>query len=76
MQSVVISLTLKLYFIDYAITVVLLLPPLPPPPATQHPSLPQAIPTPLFMSMGHAYTFFGFSISCAVLYIPVTMTIL
>ena len=34
------------------------------------PSTPQAIPTPLFMSMGHAYKFFGYSISYTVLYIP------
>ena len=34
-----------LYFIDYAITVVLIFPPLSP--STQHPQLPQAIPPPL-----------------------------
>ena len=39
------------------------------------PLFPQAIPTLLFMSMGHAYTgmFFGSCISYAVLYIPVTV---
>ena len=41
-------LFLKLYFIDYAITVVLIFPPAPLHPA---PPLPQAIPPPLFMSM-------------------------
>ena len=51
----------KLYFIDYAITVVPIfsLCPL----STQPPPLPQAIPPPLFMSMGHAYKFFGYPIS-------------
>ena len=62
---------LKLYFIDYAITVVpiftLLLP------SSQHPPVPQASPTPLFMSIGHAYEFFGYSISCTVLYIPMAI---
>ena len=42
----------KLYFIDHAITVVLI--PAPLSPSTQHPPLPQATPPPLFMSMGHA----------------------
>ena len=44
------------------------------PPSTQHHPLPQAIPLPLFMSTGHAYKFFGYSISSTVLYI--TMAIL
>ena len=44
---------LKLYFINYAITVVLIFPPLHP--STQQPPHPQAIPPPLFMSMGHVY---------------------
>ena len=35
--------------------------------------LPQVIPTPLFMSMCHVYTFFGYSISCTVLYIPMAI---
>ena len=38
--------------------------------STQQPQLCQAIPPPLFMSMGHAYMFFGYSISYTVLYIP------
>ena len=61
----------KFYFVDYATTVV----PISPPqgPSTQQPPLPQAILTPLFVSMGYAYKFFGFSISSAV---AITMTIL
>ena len=47
----------KLYFIDYAITVVLISPPLSP--FTHHSPLPQTILTPLFMSMGHVYKFFA-----------------
>ena len=62
---------LVLYFIDYAITVVLIFPLCPPPPST--PPQPHAIPTPLFMSMGHAYKFFGYSISSTVLYIPMAI---
>ena len=50
-----------LYFIDYAITVVLIFLPLHS--SIQHPSLPEVIPIPLFMSMGHGYNFFGYSIS-------------
>ena len=57
-----------LYFIDYAITVVLMFPPLYI--STQHPPLSQAIPPPLFMSTGHVYKFFGSSISYPVCYIP------
>ena len=59
---------LKLYFIDYTVTVVLICPPLPS--STHHPILPQAIPAPLFMPTGHVYKFFGYPISCTVLYIP------
>ena len=43
-------------------------PPLPP--FIQYHPLPQAIPTPLFIFMGHACKFFGYSISYTVLYIP------
>ena len=35
--------------------------------------LPWAIPIPLLMSMGHVYKFFGYSISCTVLYIPMAI---
>ena len=35
-----------------------------------HPRLPQAIPTPWSMHLGHAYMLFVYSIPCAVLYIP------
>ena len=61
----------KLYFIDYAITVFPILFPF----APFHPSLPfpQPIPTPLFMSVGHTYKFFGYSISYTVLYIPMAI---
>ena len=61
----------KLYFIDYAITVVLIFAPLPP--SSQHPPLSQAIPTPLFMFMGHVCKFFGYCISYTVLSIPVAI---
>ena len=54
----------KLYFIDCSVTVVPISPLYPP---TQHPLLPQAILTPLFMSMGHVYKFLGYSISRPVL---------
>ena len=37
-------------------------------PSTRSPPLPQTIPTPLFMSMGHVYKFFGYSISYTVIY--------
>ena len=40
------------------------------PSSTQQPPLPQAIPPPLFMSMGHACKSFACSTSCTVLYIP------
>ena len=56
---------------DYAIIVVPISLPLPP--SIQHLPLPQAIPTPLFMSMGHAYKFFGYCISYTVLYIPMAI---
>ena len=52
---------LKLHSIHYAFTVVSVFPPLLP--STQHPQLPQAIPSPFFMSIGHACKFFGYSIS-------------
>ena len=42
-------------------------------PSPQHPALLQAIPTPLFMSMGHMYKFLGYSISYTVLYIPMVI---
>ena len=51
---------LKIYFIDYAITIAPLLPVLL--------SLQQS--PPQFMSMGHTYKFFGFSISFNILYLP------
>ena len=57
----------QLYFIDYAITVVPISPLCPLHPVS---TLPQAIPPLLFTSMGHAYKFFGYSISYTVLYIP------
>ena len=55
----------KLFFIDYAITVILIF--------SLLPQLPQAIPKPLFVSMGHAYKFFGYSVSYTVLHIPVAI---
>ena len=57
----------KLYFIVYAITVVPGFSPLLPS-AQFPPPLLQAISTPLYMSMGHAYMFFGYYIFHAVLY--------
>ena len=60
-----LCLFFKLHFIDCAIKVVLMFPPLPP--FTQHPLLPQVIPPPLSLSMSHAYKFFGCSISCTIL---------
>ena len=71
MSLIHIEYFFKLYFILYTITVVLIFPPLTP--SAQHPSLPQAIPPPLFMSMGHVYNFFGYSISYTVLYIPMAI---
>ena len=58
----------KLHFIDYAIKVTPIFPLLPP--STQHPPLPQAIPTPLFMSVDHMYRLFGYSVPCTALYTP------
>ena len=63
--------TKKWYFIDHAVKVVPIFPPLPP--HTQQPIFPQAIPTALFMSMGHVYKFFGYSISYSLLYIPMAI---
>ena len=55
-------------FIDYTITVV----PFPPLPSTTScPPPPSHIPPLQFMSMGHVYKFFGFSISYSVLNIPI-----
>ena len=62
---------LKKCFMDYAITVVPIFPPLLP--STQHCLLPQATPIPLFMSMGRVYRFCGCSIPYAALDIPVAM---
>ena len=63
-------LFLKLYFIDYAIRVALIFPPLPPLHST--PSLWQS-PPPLFMSMGHMYKFFVYTTYYTVLYIPMAI---
>ena len=41
--------------------------------STQSPLLPQAVPSPLFMFMGHAYKCFGYSIVYTVLYIPMAV---
>ena len=68
LQSTITLSFSKLFFIDYAITVVPIFPLLSL--STQHPSFPQAIPTPLFVSMGHSYKFFGYSISYTVPYSP------
>ena len=65
------AVVFSLYFTDYAITVVPIFPPLPP--STEHPPLPQAIPTALFMSMCHLCKFFGYSTSYTVLYIPLAI---
>ena len=56
-----------LYFITYVI-IVLIFPPLLP--STQHPPFPQAIPTPLFMSVHDACNFFGtfFFLYCTLLH--------
>ena len=62
---------LKLYFIDYAITVLPIFPLLHP--STQQPPVPQAILTPLFMSTGFVCKFFDYSISYSVLYNPVAI---
>ena len=64
-QLILFFFRFKLYFTDYTITVVPTFPPLLS--STQQPS-PQ-----LFMSMGHVYKFFGYSISYTVLYIPMAI---
>ena len=61
----------KFYFIVYAVTAPQLFPLCVPPPSS--PSLIQVIPTSLSMSMGHAYMFFGYSLSCTVLCIPMAI---
>ena len=61
----------SLYFIDYATTVVLISPPLLP--STQHPLHLQAIPPSLFISMGHVYKLFHYSISYTVMYISMAI---
>ena len=58
---------LKIYLIDYAITLVPLFPPLLP--STLHPP-PNGIPQSQFMSMGCTYKFFGFYISDTILNLP------
>ena len=64
---------LKVYFIDYAITVVpVFLSPLFPS-ILLNPSFPQSPCPPLFMSMGHTYKFFGFYISYAILNLPLSI---
>ena len=60
----------KLYFIDYAITVVPIFPLWPPPPSTSF----SLQPSPLqFMSMGHTYKFFDFYISYTILTLPLSI---
>ena len=62
----------KLYFIDYTITVVPFFSPFATPP--HHPPLSQAIlAQSLFMSIGHVYKFFGYSISYTALYTPMAI---
>ena len=61
-------------FLNYVFLIITVAPISPPlPPSTQHSPLPQAIPTPLFMSVGRACKFFGYSISYTVLYIPMAI---
>ena len=60
---------LKLFVIVYATSVVPVFAPLPLP---THP-LPSGNPHTIVMSMGPAYTFFDYSIPCAVLYVPMTI---
>ena len=43
------------------------------PPVHQVSPTPSGNPTPLFMSMGHAYKFIGYYMSCTVLYIPMAI---
>ena len=64
----IIVVFLKLHFIDQSITVVPVFPPLLPLYSAPHP-WPQATPTPLFVSTGHAGKSFGYSISYAVRYL-------
>ena len=59
---------LKICFIDYAITVVQIFPPLPS--STQYPSLHPAIAPVQFMAMGRAYKSLGFSISYTAFNLP------
>ena len=71
MTTIFLSFLFKLYFIDYAMTVLLISPFLAP--SNQHALIPHTIPPPLFMSMGHAYKFFGYSLSYTVLYTPMAI---
>ena len=61
----------KLYFVVSAVTAVPIFCPLLH--STELPLIPQAIPTPLSLSMGHACMFIGYPIPYAVLYIPMTV---
>ena len=61
---------LNVYFIDYAITVVLIFSPLSPHPV---PPTPSGNPSTMFMSVGHVFKFFWYSFSYAVLYIPMAI---
>ena len=63
------------YFFDYILLIMLCSCPnfSPFAPSSEHPPLPKAIHTPLFMSMGHVYRFFDSSISYTVLYIPMAI---
>ena len=57
-----------LYFIDYAITVVpFIFSLLPPPSDLQPPAVWHPSPSPYFMSTGHTYNFFDFSVSYTIL---------
>ena len=63
----------KVYFIDYAIIVVpLFAPHYPPLPCTAPLTLQQSCP-PQFMSMGHTYKFFGYSIPYTILNHPLSI---
>ena len=64
-------LFLIIYFIDYAIIGIPILPPLPP--STWYSHSLQQDPSPLFMSMGHTYKSFGFSISYTILNLPLSI---
>ena len=61
-----------IYFVDYAITVVLIFLPLSP--STWLPPI-SSINLPQFMSMGHAYKFFGYCTSYTVLNIPLFISL-